>query len=133
LTLKVRNVYPNLGRGCLIHMCYHWHIRCPIFNVIASILGFVTKARACKGAGQKWSPGITFHVHGSVRTWENELTHSQMGFHFESWSCDGLPIFQRTILGVKIHWIENSIIPLESSWNLNVWNGLSWPIWVLKT
>ncbi len=25
-------------------------------------LGLVTKARACKGVGQEWSPGITFHI-----------------------------------------------------------------------
>jgi hypothetical protein len=30
-------------------------------------LGLVTKARACKGAGQEGSPGVTFHVPKSVR------------------------------------------------------------------
>jgi hypothetical protein len=28
--------------------------------------GLVTKAKACKDAGQKWSPGVTFHVFGNV-------------------------------------------------------------------
>jgi hypothetical protein len=29
-------------------------------------LGLATKARACKGAGRKWSLGVTFYAHGSV-------------------------------------------------------------------
>jgi hypothetical protein len=33
-------------------------------------LGLVTKARACKGVGQKWSPKVTFHASGSVGMWE---------------------------------------------------------------
>jgi hypothetical protein len=31
------------------------------------------------------------------------------------------------ITGVKIHWIEEFSIPLESSWNLDVKNGLALP------
>jgi hypothetical protein len=38
--------------------------------------------------------------------------HSQVSFHFGSWSFDGLPSFQRAITGVKSHWIENFLIPL---------------------
>jgi hypothetical protein len=30
IVLRVGDVYPNLGRGWLIHMCYHWHVKCPI-------------------------------------------------------------------------------------------------------
>jgi hypothetical protein len=29
-------------------------------------LGFVTKAKACEGAGQEWSPGITFYAPENV-------------------------------------------------------------------
>ncbi len=36
------------------------------------------------------------------------------------------------IARVKTQWIEEFFIPLESSWNLDVWNGLAWPIWNLK-
>jgi len=35
----------------------------------------VTKARACKGAGQKRSPGVTFHAPGSVRKCEGMNPH----------------------------------------------------------
>jgi len=36
-----------------------------------------------------------------------------------SWSPGGLPNLQRAIAGVKTHWIEEILISLESSWNLN--------------
>jgi hypothetical protein len=35
-------------------------------------------------------------------------------------------------LGVKNQWIEKFLIPLKISWNVIIWNGLAWPIWVLK-
>jgi hypothetical protein len=43
-----------------------------------------------------------------------------MSFHFGSWSPDGLLNFQRTIVGVKTHWIQKFVITLESSWNIDV-------------
>jgi hypothetical protein len=33
-------------------------------------LGLVTKAKACKGAGQKGSPGVTSHAFGSAKECE---------------------------------------------------------------
>jgi hypothetical protein len=48
---------------------------------------------------------------------------SQIG----SWSSDGFLNFQRTIKKVKIHWIEELFIPLESSWNVDVEMGLNDP------
>jgi hypothetical protein len=34
-------------------------------NIVTTLaLGFATKARACKGAGQKWSLGIHFMLPG---------------------------------------------------------------------
>jgi hypothetical protein len=39
-------------------------------------LGFVTKTRACKGAGQKWSSGVTFHVPKSVGECEGLSPHT---------------------------------------------------------
>jgi hypothetical protein len=47
-------------------------------------LGFATKVKAYEGAGQEWSPRVTFHAPGSA------------------------------------HWIEEFIILLKSSWNLDV-------------
>jgi hypothetical protein len=60
---------------------------------------------------------------GKVRG--NEPPHSQMSSHFGTWSFDGLLNLQKVIVGVKTHWIEKFIISLESSWNLDVRNGLT--------
>jgi hypothetical protein len=61
--------------------------------------------------------------------WGNEPSHSQGNSHSGSWSPGGLPNLQRAIAGVKTHWIEALFISLEVSWNINVWNGLAWPVW----
>jgi hypothetical protein len=34
-----------------------------------------TKANACKGAGQEWSPGVTFHALGSLGKYEGMNAH----------------------------------------------------------
>ncbi len=53
-------------------------------------LGLATKVRACKGVGQEWSSGITFHVSGNVRQCEGmnahtpKWAHSQVSSHFGS-------------------------------------------------
>jgi hypothetical protein len=39
-------------------------------------LELATKARACKGAGQKWSSGVTFHALGSVGECEGMNPHT---------------------------------------------------------
>jgi hypothetical protein len=35
----------------------------------------VTNAKACKGAGQEWNPGVTFHALGSVEECERMNPH----------------------------------------------------------
>jgi hypothetical protein len=97
-------------------------------------LGFTTKVRACKGVGQKSEPKS--HISCSQeckRVWGNEPSHSQMNSHFGNWSPNGLPNLQRVIIRVKTHWIEMFFISLKRSWNIDVWNGLTWPIWTPKT
>jgi hypothetical protein len=60
-------------------------------------LGLTTKARACEGACQEWSPRVTFHAPKSVG------------------KCEGMnrSNLQRTIVRVKTHWNEKFIISLE--------------------
>jgi len=60
-------------------------------------LGLATKARACEGVGQEWSPRVTFHALESVR------------------KCEGMnrPNLQKTIAGDKTHWNEELFISLE--------------------
>jgi len=67
------------------------------------------------------------------RVWGNEPSHSQMNSQFGSSSPSGFPNLQRVIAGVKTHWIEDLFISLERSWNLDVYNGLAWPIWTRNT
>ncbi len=67
------------------------------------------------------------------RVWGNEPSQSQVTSHFGSWSLDGFLNLQKMISGIKNHWIEEFLISLKRSWNLNGWNGFAWPIWVIKT
>jgi len=67
------------------------------------------------------------------KLWGNEPSHSQASSYFGSWSPNRFSNFQKVITGVKTHWIEAFHISLESFWNVNVWNGLVWPIWTPKT
>jgi hypothetical protein len=71
--------------------------------------GLMTKARACKGAGEKGSPGITSHVLGSVGECEIEHSHSQVSSHFGSWNPRGLPNLQRAIARVKTIGLNSSL------------------------
>jgi hypothetical protein len=46
--------------------------------------------------------------------------HTPKGFHFGSWSPDGLSNLEKTIAGVKTQWLEAFLISLERSWNIEV-------------
>jgi hypothetical protein len=39
--------------------------------------------------------------------------HTPRKFHFGNWSLDGLPNFQRVIVGVKTQWLEKFFISME--------------------
>ncbi len=62
------------------------------------------------------------HFERSVRS---PLTLPKMGLG----SPPGLPKIQNVISGVKTPHIEVYFIPLESSWSVDVQNGLIWTIW----
>jgi hypothetical protein len=82
------NEMQNLG----YHFCQIFENVMPILKPIVSFtsinlcifynycrnpsLGFMTKARVYKGAGQEWSPGVTFHAPGSVRECEGMNPHT---------------------------------------------------------
>jgi hypothetical protein len=72
-------------------------------------LGLMTKARACKVAGQE----------GVQRVWGHEPSHSQVNSHCGSWNPNGFSNLQRAIAGVKTHQLEEFIISLESYWNFS--------------
>jgi hypothetical protein len=59
-------------------------------------LELATKARVCKGAGQEWSPRITFHVLRSARECERMNPHTPkwvptlgVGVPMDSWNFEG--------------------------------------------
>jgi hypothetical protein len=49
-------------------ICIYFHYRNPS-------LGLATKVKACKSAGQKGSPGVTFHAFGSAKECEGMNPH----------------------------------------------------------
>jgi hypothetical protein len=46
--------------------------------------------------------------------------HTLREFHFGSWSFSGLPNFQEEIARVKIQWLEEFFVSMESSWNVDI-------------
>jgi hypothetical protein len=113
LTIKNKNLWflklishawkPSQNGGSLLYPYQCTYCRNPS-------LGLTTKVMACKGVGQEWSPGVTFHVFGSVGVWESvrewtsTLPNELPLWELESWwSPDGVPNFQRAIVGDKTH------------------------------
>jgi hypothetical protein len=56
----------------------------------------------------------------SVRECEDENSHSQGNFHYESWNPDGLLNLQRVITEVKTSRIKKLFISLERYWTIDV-------------
>jgi hypothetical protein len=97
-------------------------------------LGLATNARACKSVGQEGSSRVTSHAPKSAKEFEG------MNPHILKWTFilgvkipNGLSNIQRVIEGVKTQWIKAFFISLERSWNIDIWNGLAWAIWISKT
>jgi hypothetical protein len=84
-------------------------------------LGLATKVRVCKVAGQERSPKVTLHAPGSVGKCEGMNPRipkgaSTLGVKV---SVDSR-IFKEQLQGVKTQWIQELLISLESSWNVDV-------------
>jgi hypothetical protein len=116
---------------------HNWvdHFGCHAIQLCYRNLSFwlMTKVKACKDAGQKGIPGVTLHAPMSAKECEG------MNLHTPKWTPilgvgvpNGFPSLERAIAGVKIHWMEALLISLESFWNEDAWNGLSWPIWTFE-
>ncbi len=58
-------------------------------------LRLVTKARACKVAGQEEGLGVASHAPGSAKSVRNEPSHSQVNSHCGSWSPKWTPKFSK--------------------------------------
>jgi hypothetical protein len=123
-----------------------WHCRNPS-------LGLVTEVRACKSAGQKRSPRVTFHASGVQRVWWKEFSHSQVNSHVGSWNPGEFPNLQKAITGAKNslscgvpYIIENLLECRCLKWarmiHLHIWNlsygqkkmpGIKLTFWLLTT
>ncbi len=60
---------------------------------------------------------MLYRMQGNMREWTLTLPSEFPLWKLES---DGLPNFQRAIVGIKTHWIKKFLIILESSQNLDV-------------
>jgi hypothetical protein len=89
-------------------------------NVATLALGLWPRQRGCKVVGQEKTQESHHILRKCRKVWESEPSHSQGNSHFGRWSPDGLPKFQRAILGVKTQWLVTFFISLERSWNLDV-------------
>jgi hypothetical protein len=100
----------------------------------------VTKARGLRGCGPRSRPGS--HI-----TCSRECKHSGecegMNPHTPKWTPTlgvgenevpkGLPKLQRAFWGVKTPWLVALFISMESSWSVDVQNGLALLIWTSET
>jgi hypothetical protein len=88
--------------------------------------GFTTKAWACKDASWEWISGITSHAPESVGRCEGmKLPLQELVSQWTPESSKSDYKGQKSLDWTNYYTIE--------CWNINVWNGLARPIWVLKT
>jgi hypothetical protein len=92
-----------------------------------------TKARACKGAGQQWSPWITFHTPGNVGECEGMNPHTPkwtlalgVGVSMDPW------IFRGKLQGFKFIGLNNFIYYWKSLGTYMYKMGLHDPFGYLK-
>jgi hypothetical protein len=99
----VRSLNPHCGRVKAANYCRNFSLE------------FVTKTKACKGADQKWARESHSCSQKCKKVGGNELSHSLVNFHFGSWTPSGFSNLQKTITGMKTHWIETLSTSLERS------------------
>ncbi len=80
----------------------------------------MTKARACKGANQEGSPGVTSHVPGSVGECEGMNLHITSELPLWELEFGWIPESSESDCRGQTHWIEKIYISLEILWNLHV-------------
>jgi hypothetical protein len=88
-------------------------------------LGLATKARGYKGCRPREKPNSHVICSQECKMWKNRPSNSQGNSHIGSWTPGGLPNLQRVIAGVKIQWLEELFISLESPWNVDVQKQMS--------
>jgi hypothetical protein len=102
-------------------------------NVATLALGSRPRQRGCKGAGQREARESHQGLRECRKAWGSEPSHSQGNSRFGRWSPSGLLKLQRPIWGVKSQWLVALFISIESSWSVDVLNGLALLIWRFET
>jgi hypothetical protein len=81
-----------------------------MYNLSNLSLGLATKANACRGVGQEWRLGVTFHAPGNVIKCEGMNPHIPklapalgVGIPMDFW------IFKRQLQGSKFIGLKNSL------------------------
>jgi hypothetical protein len=78
------------------------------------------KAKALEGCGPRGSPGVITYSQESKEVRGSEHSHSQGNSHFGRGNLGGLPKLQSASWRVKSQWIVALLVPLKSSWNVDV-------------
>jgi hypothetical protein len=104
-----------------------------VLHVATLALGSWPRQRGCKGVGQEEARESHPILRECRKVWGSEPSHSQSNSHFGRWSPGGFSKLQRPIWEIKTQWIVEFFISLESSWNLDVYNGLTLLIWTSET
>ncbi len=129
----ILGVYLFIPKSPMLYWCLF-----EIFRVMEHFchnlnLKLVTKTRACEGAGQVWSPGVTFHAFGNVGKCEGMNPHTPkwtptlgIGVMLDS------QLFKKQFqgskpIGLKVPYFIGNILERRFL------NELSWPIWTLQT
>jgi hypothetical protein len=104
--------HPCVNMSLLQHSFYHSGHSHPyrILHCHNPSFGFMTKTRACKGANQEGSPGVTFHAPWSVGECKGMNPHTPkwaptlgVGIQMDSW------IFKKKLQGSKPIELKNSL------------------------
>jgi hypothetical protein len=102
-------------------------------NVATLVLGLWPNKRGLQGCGPRGSLGFTPHVPGSVGKYEGMNLHTPTATPTLGTRVPmNFRIFKGQLQGSKTQWLEKLFISLESSWNIDVQNGLTLFIWNLK-
>jgi hypothetical protein len=97
-------------------------------QIVATLaLGSRPRQRGLQGCGPRGSPGVTQHVPESVWKCEGMNPHTPKATPILG---DGVLVDSRIFKGLLL---EEFLISLESPWNIDVQNGLAWPIWTSET
>jgi hypothetical protein len=117
-------------------MNYEWmnFALVPLLSCCNPSLGFMTKVRGCKVAGQEKDPGVISHALESAKSVRgNEPSHSQVNSHVGSWSpkwnpkllehnCRGQNSSVERVLSIIEKLLKHGCLKWACIAHLDIWN-----------